>query len=338
MGKNSDGVRPTPAGGDIVIDDHFARELLPRRAFGAHKWGVGGVVIVGGAPGYYGAPMLSAMAAQRAGAGIVSLAVPRGLVGSIAVVVPEASFIPLAETESSHGARRAAEEVGSKLEKARAILIGPGLGQDEASDGLMAALFGAPSAMSMIGFGSASLASTSENSVGLLAESEKPIVIDADGLNWLAKQNDWSARLPKGRCVLTPHVGEFSRLTGKLTEEITEDPLNHVRAFAAEWGQTVVLKYGYTVASDGTTAVIAADAPSSLATAGSGDVLAGTISAFLAQGLAPLDAAALAIYAGCAAARRVEDRTGTLGLVASDLPLAIAAELAVLERGGKAES
>ncbi len=338
MANNQVGVQPTPARGDIIVDEQFASTLVPRRHFGAHKWGVGGVVIVGGAPGYLGAPMLSAMAAQRAGAGIVSLAVPRGLVGSIATAVPEASFIPLAETESSHGARRAAEEIGTKLEQATAIVIGPGLGQDESSDGLMAALFGAPSAMSLIGFGSVAAASANEHSVGLLAASEKPIVIDADGLNWLAKQDDWSSRLPKGKCVLTPHVGEFSRLTGKAADEITEDPLSLARSYAAEWGQTVVLKYGYTVASDGAKSVIAADAPLSLATGGSGDVLAGTIGAFLAQGLAPLDAAALAIYVGCAAARNVEERTGVLGLVASDLPLAIAAELAELERIGKVQS
>jgi hydroxyethylthiazole kinase-like uncharacterized protein yjeF len=338
VAKNQDGVQPTPAKGDVVVDEQYASTLIPRRSFGAHKWGVGGVVIVGGAPGYLGAPMLSAMAAQRAGAGIVSLAVPRGIVGSIATAVPEASFLPLSETESAHGARRAAEEIAKKLEKATAIVVGPGLGEDEASDGLMAALFGARSATTLIGFGSSVATQAHERDEGLLAASERPIVIDADGLNGLAKQEDWVSRIPKGRCVLTPHVGEFARLTGKSAGEITEDPLPLAREFAAAWGQTVVLKYGYTVATDGTRAVIAADAPLSLATGGTGDVFAGTIGAFLAQGMAPLDAAALAIYAGSAAARRVEERTGTLGLVASDLPGAIAAELATLERFGKAAS
>lgn len=338
MAKDQGSVRPTPAKGDIVLDEQYASTLLPRRSFGAHKWGVGGVIIVGGAPGYLGAPMLSAMAAQRAGAGIVSLAVPRGIVGSIATAVPEASFIPLSETESAQGARRAAEEVARKLDKAKAVVVGPGLGEDEASDGLMAALFGAPTATNLIGFGGGTGASTRDSAVGLLAASDKPIVIDADGLNWLAKQEDWASRLPKGRCVLTPHVGEFSRLTGKSPGEITDDPLSLARAFAAEWGQTVVLKYGFTVATDGKKAVIAADAPLSLATGGTGDVLAGVVGGLLAQGVAPLDAAALGIYAGGAAARRIEERTGTLGLVASDLPLAIAEELASLERIGKANA
>jgi NAD(P)H-hydrate repair Nnr-like enzyme with NAD(P)H-hydrate dehydratase domain len=104
-----------------------------------------------------------------------------------------------------------------------------------------------------------------------------------------------------------------------------------VREAAKAWNQIVVLKYGYTAVSDGTTTLVADDAPTSLATAGSGDVFAGTIAALAAQGLPPLDAAALAIYLGARAARRVERRTGVLGLVASDLPLAIAQELGRLD-------
>jgi NAD(P)H-hydrate repair Nnr-like enzyme with NAD(P)H-hydrate dehydratase domain len=91
------------------------------------------------------------------------------------------------------------------------------------------------------------------------------------------------------------------------------------------------LKYGYSVVTDGTAVLVADDAPTSLATAGTGDVLAGTIGAFLTQGLAPLQAAGLALYAGARAARRVEQRVGTLGLVASDLPIAIAETLCWLE-------
>ncbi|HEY7035894.1 MAG TPA: NAD(P)H-hydrate dehydratase, partial [Thermomicrobiales bacterium] len=112
---------------------------------------------------------------------------------------------------------------------------------------------------------------------------------------------------------------------------VIADPIAVAKDAATRWGQTVVLKYGYTVATDGTRALVADDAPVSLATAGSGDVFAGTIGAFLAQGLAPLDAAGLALFAGPRAARIVEQRTGTLGLVASDLPMAIAEVLADLE-------
>ena len=132
--------------------------------------------------------------------------------------------------------------------------------------------------------------------------------------------------------MLTPHLGELERLTGASTESITADPVAAAQDAAARWEQVVVFKYGYTIVTDGERVLVAEDAPPSLATAGTGDVLAGTIGAFLAQGVAPTEAAALAVYTGAKAARRVEATTGTLGLVASDLPLAIAGELAELER------
>jgi NAD(P)H-hydrate epimerase len=126
----------------------------------------------------------------------------------------------------------------------------------------------------------------------------------------------------------------MARLTKRETADLADAPLEAAREAARLWGQVVVLKFGYTVATDGTRAVVSPEAPGSLATAGSGDVFAGTIGAFLAQGLEPMDAAALAIYVGCRAARRVERSVGTLGLVASDLPAAIAEALAELEREG----
>jgi len=310
----------------------LAATLIPRRPFGAHKWGVGGLLIVGGAPNYFGAPILAALAAQRSGAGIVNLAVPRGVAPVIAAAAPEATFVTLSETESAQGARRASDDIAERLEKSAALVIGPGLGQDESSDGLMAALFGASTPNAGIGFGIGPSVAGASQRKGLLGSSKRPMVIDADALNWLAKQNEWWNLLPAHKCVLTPHLGEMARLTGRSMEEISADPLGTATAAASDWNQIVVLKYGYTVATNGDGAMIANDAPRSLATAGSGDILAGTIGAFLAQGLAPLDAAALAIYVGCAAARRVEATTGTLGLVASDLPLAIAMELAELER------
>lgn len=318
---------------DVVVDDALARDLLPRRSFGAHKWGVGGVVIVAGSPGYYGAPMLSAMAAGRAGAGIVNLAVPRQLVGAIAIGVPEAAFVPLPETESLTGARRAVETIKERLERAKAIVIGPGLGQDEAVDQLMRAIVGGGGVQSSIGFGIRGSNGAGADGEGLLTSTERPAVIDADGLNWLAKQDEWWRVLPEGRVVLTPHVGEMARLTGESAEAIAADPLTVAKDAATKWKQVVVLKYGYSIATDGKQSMVAGDAPTSLATAGTGDVLAGTIGAFLAQGLEPLGAAGLALHVGSKAARRVEERFGTLGLVASDLPAAIAEELAALERG-----
>jgi NAD(P)H-hydrate epimerase len=326
--------RPKTGGGTDLIDQKRALAALPNRPIGAHKWGVGGLVIVAGSPGYGGAAILSTMAAGRAGAGIVTVALPRSLTGVLAMQVPEAITIPLPDSDSAGSGQRAAEMIGAKLDRSRAILIGPGLGDDESTDYLLSALFDAPtSRRAAIGFGSqGSDPAQVTRGESILTEHELPVVIDADGLNWLSAQSNWWDLLPPGRIVLTPHLGELERLTGTAAETLSEDPVTAAKDAAARWGQTVVFKYGYTVVTDGKQVLIAEDAPTSLATAGSGDVLAGTIGAFLAQGVAPIEAAALAVYTGFRAARRVEAELGTLGLVASDLPRAIAAELGELER------
>ncbi|HEU0114808.1 MAG TPA: ADP/ATP-dependent (S)-NAD(P)H-hydrate dehydratase [Thermomicrobiales bacterium] len=324
---------PKLGANEQLIDEALVRPLVPKRGFGAHKWGVGGLVIVAGSPGFAGAAVLSAMAAGRAGAGIVNLACARSVAAIAVEVVPETATIPLADSEAAAGGKRAIDRIGKKLEKSAALLIGPGLGEDEATAALMEALFGSERARHSIGFGIGSAAAPEPKKLdgGLVAACGKPVAIDADGLNWLAKQTGWSAWLPPQRVVLTPHVGEMARLLDVAPAAIVDEPLATVRDAAKAWNQIVVLKYGYTAVSDGTTTLVADDAPVSLATAGSGDVFAGTIAALLAQGLAPLDAAALAIYVGMRAARRVERRTGVLGLVASDLPPAIAHELGRLD-------
>jgi NAD(P)H-hydrate epimerase len=319
--------------GDLVIDEALARSIMPHRAPGAHKWGVGGLIIVAGAPGYLGAPALSALAAGRVGAGIVLLAVPRGLAGSLVPIVPEAAYITLPEGDPVSSARQSRELIADRLEKVRALLIGPGLTTDDYASALLAELFGKaqPSTGGALGFaldrGNASSTSTATRLVG----NDKPAVIDADGLNWLAEQQNWWEGLTPRSMVLTPHVGEMSRLLDCTTEEIVSDPIGAARAAAVRWGQVVVLKFGYGIATDGKRAYVTEDAPVSLASAGTGDVLAGAIGGFLAQGLEPLDAAALALAVGSRAAHCVELRVGTLGLVASDLPLAMAKALRDLE-------
>jgi NAD(P)H-hydrate epimerase len=324
--------RPTLGPNVDLIDRDLALAALPQRQVGAHKWGVGGLVIVAGAPGYAGAAILCAMAATRAGAGIVNVALPRSLAGALTILVPEAVTIPLPEGDASGSGRRAAELIEPKLEKSKAMVIGPGLGEDEPADLLLRALFGGRATPTAIGFGLRQTDAPAPGSPEPLKERGLPLAIDADGLNWLANQEDWWHWLNPRQAVLTPHLGELERLTGSPADTLTAHPVAAAREAAARWQQVVVLKYGYAVVTDGDRVLIAEDAPPSLATAGTGDVLAGTIGAFLAQGLAPMSAAALAVYAGVRAARRVEAKTGTLGLVASDLPLAIAGELAELER------
>jgi NAD(P)H-hydrate epimerase len=293
-----------------VVDEDVARRLLPRRDFGAHKWGVGGLIIVAGSPRYHGAAILCCMAAGRAGAGIVNLAGPPEIGTALMMHAPETAIIPIAEYEPEAAATAIAEQA----QRVHAIVVGPGLGLDSFADRLLTRLFGFDGADPVVG--------------GTL-----PALVDADALTWLSNIESWHNRVQPGSLVLTPHLGEMARLVGRSTAELsTEDPVALAQSAATRWRQIVVLKVGRTTVSDGQRTSVAGDAPPSLATAGTGDVLAGTIGAFLAQGLSAFDAARLAIYAGPRAARMVERTTGTLGLIASDLPLAVARVLARLER------
>lgn len=320
-----------------VIDESMARDLLPERDLAAHKWGVGGVIVVAGSPAYPGAAMLASRAAGRAGAGIVHLATSRSVIGMIASGIPEVAYIPLPETESSSGARRATELIREHLDRTHALVIGPGLGADEASDTLLASLFGfggrSEAVRRRMGFGADTSASDSKEEVAaasIFSEGDASVVLDADGLNWLARQERWWESLPAQRLVLTPHPGEMARLLNRPVEEITADPVSITQEAASTWQQTVLLKGGNAVVSDGEITIVADLAAASLATAGSGDVLAGVIGGLVAQTRSLLDSAALAIYVGPRAALRVEDRFGMLGVVASDLPDAIANEISLL--------
>ncbi len=316
----------------VTIDETRVKAALPARTDDAHKWSVGGVIVVAGSPTYPGAAILTSRAAGRAGAGIVLLATSRSVIGAAASAVPEVAYIPLPETESTSGARKALELIEAQAEKAHTVVIGPGLTTDSASTSLLGALLGigakSQPALRSIGFGArASGEREPEHVQGLLSRDDVKIVIDADGLNWLAKQDDWWKTMPAQRLILTPHPGEMSRLLQRPVEEVTEDPVGVAREAAAKWDQVVVLKGGHAVVSDGTATLIADISSPALATAGSGDVLAGTIGALVAQTGSLLNAAIIGVYVGPRAANRVASRFGVQGVLATDLPDAIAEEL-----------
>jgi ADP-dependent NAD(P)H-hydrate dehydratase / NAD(P)H-hydrate epimerase len=316
------------------ISESWAASVLPRREAGAHKWGVGGVVVVAGSPPFAGAAALCCAGAGRSGAGIVSAALPRSIAPVVVGLVPEVTVVILPEGESNSVAVRAAEAIGERLGRSAAMVVGPGLGNDAATAALLGTLFGFSRVRGSIGFGTSGPASNSTALEGTIATAGKPVVVDADALNWLAEQERWWERVPARRLVLTPHAGEMSRLVEVDIDEIVAEPERIARESATRWGQTVVLKGGRTVVATADGTIVAADAPPSLATAGTGDVLTGSIGALLAQGLSGPDAAALAVFLGCRAAEQVSERYGTLGVVAGDLPEAIAAELRALEDMG----
>ena len=312
-----------PEVGASMIDAGFVRASLPTRAVGAHKSQVGGLLIVGGAPGYYGAPRLAGEAALRAGCGYVGLAAPRSIIGAIASAVPELIFHPLSDADG----RSSAATVGKALSEGNrydAVVIGPGLGRDEVAKRFMEALF-EPAAVpeeqaaptSAFGIPRRIAREESDERADL---SAFPLVLDADALNWLSEQDSWPSRLAGRTCVLTPHVGEMARLLGVEADEVAADPWAAARQAASDWGQVVLLKNPLScVATPEGELFVAPRFTPELATPGTGDVLSGSVGAFLAQGLPPSEAAAVALYVGSVAGRLARGERGTRSVLARDL-------------------
>jgi ADP-dependent NAD(P)H-hydrate dehydratase / NAD(P)H-hydrate epimerase len=305
---------PEAKSGDVaLITEASVRQMLPRRRQDTHKHDVGWLMVVGGAPNYFGAPRMAAEAAARAGAGMVCLAVPRSLVAPIASAVREVTFLPLPDAEFGGAGDRMAKLVKDRMPEFAAMLIGPGLGQDDPVPEFLSRLFGLHPTSGSIGFGSLKTQWSPESFTGRA-------VVDADGLNWLAKQERWQDSVRDAELVLTPHPGELARLTGKSTDEIEANPWDAARAAADTFQQVVVLKQAFpVVAAPGKPLLIGPRCQPALATAGTGDVLAGIIAGLLAQGLSALDAATAGVFIGSMAADDAVSRVGTLSLVAGDV-------------------
>ena len=279
-------------------DGDVAR-LLPPRSDDAHKGTYGKVLVIAGSAQYVGAAYLAGAAAVRAGAGLVTLAVPARVQAALAGRSVETTYLPLPDDREAPGCLTPGH-LGSLLDAARgyeAVALGPGLGSDAATRRLVLLL------------------------AERLAEPDDwpPVLIDADGLNALAASGDWP-RPAEARWVLTPHPGEMSRLSGLPTAEIQRDRLRVALEHAAKWGQVVVLKGAPSIvaAPDGR-ATLGAHANGALATAGSGDVLTGLTVGLLAQGCPPFAAAVAGCYVHGLAGELWRARHGAAGLAVSDL-------------------
>lgn len=293
-----------------------ARSFLPARPADAHKGVFGKVLVLAGSINYPGAAALACAGAQRSGAGLVTLATGRNVL-ALAKVPPEVTLLPVAEGDWGAIGPAAVDELADDLPRYQALLIGPGLGQAEVTRQLVLRLFGLDQVRSRarVGFVAVgeAIAHLPQKTVEL-----PPTVIDADGLNLLASASGWFERLSPERCVLTPHPGEMRRLLG--VTELTPDTVAVAAEAAQRWRQTVVLKGATTViaAPDGHTLIHDGPNPA-LATAGSGDVLAGLIAGLMAQGCAPFAAAALGVYLHGAAGAKARAAMGDAGVVAGDL-------------------
>lgn len=272
------------------------KALLPPRPVGANKGSFGKAMIVAGSANYIGAAYLSGAAATRVGAGLVTMAIARSLLPILAVKLSEATFLPLPESDSGIISAGAYDSFRSNFNGYNALLIGCGMGQGQAAVDFMKQLI--------------------EDE---LYRRAAKIVIDADGLNNLVKIDNWWQKLD-GDVILTPHPGEMARLTSMGIEEIQRDRVAVAEDFAVRWGKTIVLKGAFTVIAspDGRTSLSGVANPA-LATAGTGDVLAGAIAGLLAQGMSSYDASRAAVYIHARAGELLGEEIGDAGTTAGDL-------------------
>jgi NAD(P)H-hydrate epimerase len=276
---------------------------LPARPRDSHKGTFGKAMLCVGSANYVGAAFLAGSAATRAGAGLVTLALARTIYPMIASASHETTFVVLPD-ENGALVPDAALVLLDHLPGYDALLLGCGFGRHPQTIAFVHALIShLPSSI--------------------------PLVLDADALFALAQIRDWWTHLAPNRAILTPHPGEFATLTGLSRDAVQADRVTIAKKFAAQWQQVVVLKGAFTViaAPDGRATLLPFATPA-LATAGTGDVLAGTIVAMLAQGLNAYDAAIVGAYLHGFAGTLAEKDIGRAGVVAGDLlsrlPLAIA--------------
>ena len=276
-----------------LIDNRRCARLLPRRAPDAHKGDCGKIYILAGSVGLTGAAALSANAALRGGAGLVTLGVPKSLNDILEIKVTEAMTHPLPEVKKVRClSLRARGDIQRAYRTADSIAIGPGLGTHRETVALIRRL---------------------------VRDLSCPAVIDADALNALAGDLD-AIRACETPLVLTPHIGEFARLTQCSIAEIQRDPIALALEFASHVNATIVLKGAPSiVATPEGQAHINPTGNPGMATGGTGDVLTGLLAALIGQGLNTSDAACTAVYLHGLAADIAAKKTGHISLIASDI-------------------
>ncbi len=278
---------------------------LPPRAGGSHKGTFGHVLAVGGSRGMVGAAALVSLAALRGGAGLVTFAVPEPIQLAVATLCPCATSVPLACGSDGAPSPAAVRQVLEALGSCDVLAMGPGMGT---------------------GGGPAML-------VRAALEQDKPLVLDADGLNNLAAIDGWAA-LRRSPMIMTPHPGEFARLVGKGIQAVQADRVNVAVVAQRQWQAAspaaplvVVLKGEGTVVTDGRRVYVNDTGNPGLATGGTGDILTGLTAAVLGQMLgagcrvpaALFDAACLAVHAHGRAGDLAADAKGPISLIATDL-------------------
>ena len=277
-----------------IIDD--IPKLKPRAVDG-HKGDYGKVCIIAGSVGMSGAAALAGRAALRAGAGLVRVATPKSILPIVAAIEPSFTTIALPEDGAGRISAKAIHAVLEAVGQNDAVAFGPGIGISGALRSILDTL---------------------------LEQEQLRLVIDADGLNNLAGIKNWPARL-KAKPILTPHPGEMTRLwSGLLRDELPTNRQEQALQLAQLTNTIVVLKGAGTVVTDGEKVYLNKTGNPGMATAGSGDVLTGIVTALIGQGLGNFDAAVLGVYIHGLAGDIAAEKIGQVSLIATDIAQALA--------------
>jgi len=275
-----------------IINRKLIESNLPIRKRDGHKGNFGKAHAIAGSLGMTGAAILTCKSALRSGLGLLKLYIAESLNFIIKANIPEAVTVPLQEMRKGVIGINHIDKIIEGSRSADVLTIGPGCGDTS---------------------------ELSEMLKRVLKELEVPIILDADGLNVLSRNIEW-LRGKKSEVVITPHMGEMSRLTGLTIEEIKKDTIKIAKDFAHEWKVITVLKGASTIIADPSGEIyININGNPGMATAGSGDVLTGIITGLVAQGIKPLEAAITSVYIHGLTGDRVAERKGEYGLIASDM-------------------
>jgi ADP-dependent NAD(P)H-hydrate dehydratase / NAD(P)H-hydrate epimerase len=289
----------------VMVESEDVARLLPPRPPETHKRATGVVLVVGGSRTMTGAPLLVARGAYRIGAGLVTMAVPEGVLPVVQGGITEATFLPLPEGATGAVTEAAWDTVADRIEGVDAVALGPGLSTDRGAAAFVRRLVG---------------------------ECPAPVVVDADAITAFAGSvGDLAPRASDA--VVTPHAGEFGLLVGMPAAEVIEDRIGFTRKAAAEARAVVLLKGSRTViASPDGEVRISPTGTSALATGGTGDVLTGAVAGALARGLSPIDAATAAAFVH-GLAGQIAGGDLAEGTMASDVARAIPTALTRIREG-----
>jgi ADP-dependent NAD(P)H-hydrate dehydratase len=270
-------------------------ETIPKlkpRAVDGHKGDYGKVCIIAGSLGMSGAAALAGRAALRAGAGLVRVATPKSVLPIVAAIEPSFTTIALPEDGNGRISAKAINIILETVSENDVVAFGPGVGISGALRSILETL---------------------------LEQESLRLVIDADGLNNLACIKNWRARL-KAKLILTPHPGEMKRLwSGLMRQELPADRQEQALQLSQRTNAIIVLKGAGTVVTDGEKVYINKTGNPGMATAGSGDVLTGIITALLGQGLSDFDAAVLGVYIHGLAGDIAAEKFGQVSLMTTDI-------------------